>query len=46
MKEEIERLARQPSEDELFDEIERFVARTGVDADRAALLAELDADRR
>lgn len=46
MREEIERLARTPTDEELRTQIESFVADHGVEIDRDTLLADLDADRR
>jgi hypothetical protein len=46
MREEIERLAGRPSDDELFEQIEQFVAQQRTNVDREVLLRDLDADRR
>ena len=46
MKQQIERLASEPDDDELFAAIERYVADHGIDVARARLEADLDADRR
>ena len=46
LKHEIERLAKEPTDEEWFDEIERHVAERGTEVDRTQLLSDLDADRR
>ena len=46
MKKQIERLAREPDEDALFGDVERFVDAHGIRLDVEALLSDLDADRR
>jgi len=46
MKEQIERLAAEPTDDELFAEIDEHVERLGVEVDLDQLLDDLDADRR
>lgn len=46
MKEQIERLAREPTDAELLAEIERHIELDGTEVDRAALLRDLDTDRR
>ena len=45
MKNQVERLARQPDEDELFTAIERFVGARGIEIDMEALLAGIDDGR-
>lgn len=44
MREQIERLAGEPTDEELFAEVEAFVARAGVEL--GGLQVDLDADRR
>ena len=46
MKNQVERLARRPDEDELFAAIERFVGVRGIELDVSALLAGIDDGRR
>ena len=46
MRDQIERWAREPTDDELFAEAEAHVSTHGVELDRAALLADRDAGRR
>lgn len=46
MRAEIERLAREPSEEELFVEIESHISTHGAAIDVDNLLSDLDADRR
>ncbi|MCY4494534.1 MAG: hypothetical protein OXB92_11825 [Acidimicrobiaceae bacterium] len=46
MKKAIERMARQPDEDEVFADLERFVNAQGVRLDIEALLDEIDEGRR
>ena len=46
MKKQVERLAREPDEDELFADIERFVEARGIELDVEALLADIDDGRR
>ena len=46
MKNQVERLARRPDEDELFAAIERFVGARGIELDVSALLAGIDDGRR
>ena len=46
MKNQVERLARRPDEDELFAAIERFVGTRGIELDVSALLAGIDDGRR
>lgn len=46
MREEIERLARTPTDTDLLVQIESFVAEQGIEVDREVLLSDLDADRR
>ncbi len=46
MKDEIERLARDPTDAELFAAIGRHVESRGIELDEEVLQADLDADRR
>lgn len=46
MKDQIERLAREPTDAELLAEIERHIELDGTEVDRAALIRDLDTDRR
>jgi len=46
MKQEIERVAREPSDPEILAAIERHVSEHGIEVDRGALEADLDRDRR
>ena len=46
MKRQIERLAREPDEDALFADVERFVDAHSIRLDIEALLSDLDAERR
>ncbi len=46
MKRQIERLAREPDEDALFDEVEHFVEAHGIRLDIESVLSDLDAERR
>ena len=46
MKKQVERMAREPDEDELFAEVERFVAARSLRLDVEALLASMDDGRR
>ena len=46
MKKAIERMARQPDDDEIFADLERFVAAQGVRLDIEALLDDIDEGRR
>ena len=42
----IERMARQPDDDQIFDDLERFVETQGVRLDIEALLDDIDKGRR
>ena len=46
MKKAIERMARQPDDDEIFADLERFVEAQGVRLDIEALLDDIDEGRR
>lgn len=46
MKHEVERLALEPTDDEIFAEIDGFISEHGVELRPDALLADIDADRR
>ena len=46
MRRQVERIAREPDEDELFAEVERFVAAHNLRLDVEALLASMDDGRR
>jgi len=46
MKREVERLALEPTDDEIFAEIDGFIAEHGVELRPDALLADIEADRR
>ena len=46
MHEQIERFATEPTDDELFDEIEEHVERSGIEIDMADVLDALAQDRR
>ena len=46
MKKAIERMARQPDEDEIFADLERFVEAQGIKLDIEALLDDIDEGRR
>ncbi len=46
MKKAIERMARQPDDDEIFADLERFVEAQGVKLDIEALLEDIDEGRR
>ena len=46
MKKEIERMAQQPDDDEIFADLERFVEARGVRLDIEALLEDIDEGRR
>ncbi len=46
LKKHIERIASEPDEDELFEDLKRFVETHGIVLDIDTLLADLDADRR
>lgn len=45
MRIEIERLAREPTDSELFSEIERHIAHDGIALDQATLQADIDSGR-
>ena len=46
MKSQIERLASEPDEDALFDDVEQFVEAHEIRLDIDTLLSDLDAERR
>lgn len=46
LKKAIERMARQPAEDELFADLERFVETHGIKLDMQSLLEDIDEGRR
>jgi len=46
MKKQVERMANEPDEHELFSELERFVEAHGIRLDVEALLADLSDERR
>ena len=46
MKREVERLAREPTDDEIFAQIDGFISDHGVELRPDGLLADIDADRR
>ena len=46
MKEQVERLADEPTGEELRAQLEAHLDRHGIELDRATLLDDLDADRR
>jgi len=46
MKREVERLALEPTDDEIFAEIDGFISEHGVELRPDNLLADVDADRR
>ncbi len=46
MKKAIERMARQPDDDEIFADLERFVEAQGVKLDIEALIEDIDEGRR
>ena len=46
MKKAIERMARQPDDDEIFADLERFVEAQGVRLDIEAMLDDIDEGRR
>ena len=45
MKQAVERLAREPDDDELFADLERFVATHGISLDVEAMLDDIDDGR-
>ena len=45
MKQAVERLAREPDDDELFADLERFVAAHGTRLDMEAMLDDIDNQR-
>lgn len=46
MKKQVERMASEPDEDELFSELEHFVASHGIPLDLNAVLADLHNEHR
>lgn len=40
------RVAREPTDSELFSEIERYIAHDGIDLNQATLQADIDSGRR
>lgn len=46
MKKQVERMASEPDEDELFSELEHFVAAHGIPLDLDAVLEDLHNERR